>query len=265
MHRAYASPSSLAKRSVPILKSSRSAMGKSDPVEMRECLICAESKPAPRSFPSFSNCDHDANTCSDCYVQQAIVRVERYQQWEAVTCPACNVEVSRSNIAATLHLTEYTRLDNLVKKAVQTKDQNWRWCLAPGCGYGQIHKTPLEVPFVRCRKCGAKSCFKHQVKWHQGYTCNEYDMYHPGSAITKSDEETIKRTTKACPHCSWRIQKDGGCSHMVCKWLFTDRKGMPERADISQAPAATAHSFGIDLPSMDGNNQLLQNMLEVQQ
>lgn len=265
MPRAYASPSSLAKRSVPILKSSRSAMGKSDPVEMRECLICAESKPAPRSFPSFSNCDHDANTCSDCYVQQAIVRVERYQQWEAVTCPACNVEVSRSNIAATLHLTEYTRLDNLVKKAVQTKDQNWRWCLAPGCGYGQIHKTPLEVPFVRCRKCGAKSCFKHQVKWHQGYTCNEYDMYHPGSAITKSDEETIKRTTKACPHCSWRIQKDGGCSHMVCKWLFTDRKGMPERADISQAPAATAHSFGIDLPSMDGNNQLLQNMLEVQQ
>ena len=265
MHRAYASPSSLAKRSVPILKSSRSAMGKSDPVEMRECLICAESKPAPRSFPSFSNCDHDANTCSDCYVQQAIVRVERYQQWEAVTCPACNVEVSRSNIAATLHLTEYTRLDNLVKKAVQTKDQNWRWCLAPGCGYGQIHKTPLEVPFVRCRKCGAKSCFKHQVKWHQGYTCNEYDMYHPGSAITKSDEETIKRTTKACPHCSWRIQKDGGCSHMVCKWLFTDRKGMPERADISQAPAATAHSFGIDLPSMDRNNQLLQNMLEVQQ
>ena len=40
---------------------------------------------------------------------------------------------------------------------------------------------------------------------------------------------------------------------------------MPESADISQAPIAIVHSFGIDLHSMDRTNQLLQNMLEAHQ
>jgi hypothetical protein len=183
---------------------------------MRECLICAESKPSPHKFPALPSCDHDANTCIDCYVQQAIVLIEQHHQWSAVTCPACNVAPPASDLAIILPRQEFTRLDELVKKAALRDDPGWRWCLASGCGHGQIHATPVNSQPVRCAKCNAKSCFHHQIKWHLGYTCDEYDESHAQSTITRTDEDTVKRITKACPNCEWRIQKEGGCSHMVC-------------------------------------------------
>lgn len=132
MRETFASPSSLARSLIPIHKPRRAVMSQSDFVEMRECLTCAESKPAPHKFPAFPSCDHDANTCIDCYMQKATVLIEQHHRWNAVTCPACNVAMPAGGLAVILPRHEFTHLDDVMKKAALMQDPNWRWCLAPG-------------------------------------------------------------------------------------------------------------------------------------
>lgn len=264
MRRTFAPPSSLARRILPILKPRRAAMSQRNPVEMRECLICAESKPHPRKFPAFSSCDHDANTCVDCYVQQAVVVVEQHHRWNAVTCPACNVAPPAGDLELILPRHEFRRLDDLVKKAALMQDPNWRWCLASGCSYGQIHNVTGGSRLIKCAKCNAKSCFHHQVTWHLGYTCDEYDESHPLSIVTKTDEETIKRITKSCPNCKWRIQKEGGCSHMVCTLRSASPSDNDDCANNFKARSVTSLSSGTDSPSMERLKPLLRSTPEVQ-
>ena len=252
MTRTFVPPSSLA---WPNLTVPRLAMGNSNsnaPVRMtsirstngsikkRDCIICIESKQIYRNFPSFSPCNHEANTCINCYIKQATVVVKKHRRWEALTCPACNITLPKAELEAAIPRSnsaaqnELKRLDDLVAKHALTQNSKWRWCLAPDCGHGQVYYLSQirskSSPKIACPNCGARSCFKHQVKWHEGYTCDEYDARHPDSFITKTNEETIKSTTKACPKCAWRIQKEGGCNHMVCEYalkpeksVFTDR------------------------------------------
>ncbi|KAL4786297.1 hypothetical protein BJX76DRAFT_321493 [Aspergillus varians] len=52
-------------------------------------------------------------------------------------------------------------------------DKNFIWCLE--CDFGQLHEPGAEQPRVCCLNCNAESCFKHAIKWHDGFTCEEYD------------------------------------------------------------------------------------------
>lgn len=53
--------------------------------------------------------------------------------------------------------------------------ENFVWCTA-GCGYGQVHDGGVEEPIVLCLLCDKRSCFRHQVAWHENLTCDEYDQ-----------------------------------------------------------------------------------------
>lgn len=59
------------------------------------------------------------------------------------------------------------------RNAVSEAD-NFIWCTA-GCGYGQCHDGSVEQPIVACLLCGQRSCYKHNVAWHENLTCEEYD------------------------------------------------------------------------------------------
>lgn len=53
--------------------------------------------------------------------------------------------------------------------------ENFFWCTS-GCGSGQIHESGQDQPIVICLHCNHRSCFHHNVAWHQGLTCDEYDQ-----------------------------------------------------------------------------------------
>ncbi|KAJ0305899.1 hypothetical protein COL5a_002701 [Colletotrichum fioriniae] len=48
------------------------------------------------------------------------------------------------------------------------------WCTA-NCGSGQLHDTGGDQPIVTCLHCGQRSCFSHNVTWHENLSCQEYD------------------------------------------------------------------------------------------
>ena len=149
-------------------------------VHRRECIICAESKIIFRNFPSPTTCSHDEDTCVTCYLRQATVIVEEHRRWEALTCPACNATLPKEELEAAIPRTdaaaqaEIKRLDSIVKTHALIQSPYWRWCPLPGCGNGQIHYPGPER--IACLFCGGHSCFRHQMKWHEGYTCDQYDM-----------------------------------------------------------------------------------------
>ena len=72
-------------------------------------------------------------------------------------------------------LTHKVRYETLALRAAMAEAENFFWCTS-GCGSGQIHETGHELPIVICLHCNHRSCFHHNVAWHQGLTCDEYDQ-----------------------------------------------------------------------------------------
>lgn len=70
-----------------------------------------------------------------------------------------------------------------------SQSPNFIWCTSP-CGSGQIHDP--SSPLVTCLHCGHKSCFMHQISWHENLTCAQYDslLADPESFEISNDDAT---------------------------------------------------------------------------
>lgn len=186
-------------------------------VETKECVICAESIAIYRNFPQFSTCAHAPETCSSCVAKQCVILMEgpHGKGWSACRCPQCDVPVPTEELQSALSRALVKEIKEMVSRSLASADETWRWCLAPGCGHGSLQDGRKEM--IRCRKCGYKTCFKHQVPWHSSYTCEEYEMSHPQAKITRTTEEMVIKMSKPCPGCGIAVQKTGGCNHMNCE------------------------------------------------
>lgn len=73
--------------------------------------------------------------------------------------------------------------------AAISKDEHFIWCLASGCGSGQFHISGNDQPIVTCNECGNRICFRHNVTWHQGWTCDEYEVLMKDSSAKSKFEK----------------------------------------------------------------------------
>ena len=65
---------------------------------------------------------------------------------------------------------------------------NFARCLGPNCSSGQIHDGGDEQPIMTCISCQFKTCYTHQLPWHDGQTCAEYDDMH--AERVRQEEQT---------------------------------------------------------------------------
>jgi hypothetical protein len=238
---AYTGPSTRQKRklsffdlpSLPEPKR-RSPVRKEAPTQ--ECIICAETKPIPRNFPSsshhFPQCDHEHLACITCYTTHARNIVTARGNWDHLTCPQCNTGISGRELRALLPSSSVLSLNRIVRQKKFETDPNYHWCPQPNCGSGQLYHPkknqnlqnlyydPLwynEQNMVTCKKCKRKTCFKHKIPWHEGYSCARFEDSHPEADVLRTNGERLKKTGKKCPGCDWYVEKDGGCGHMYCE------------------------------------------------
>ena len=185
-------------------------------VQMKECLICVEASPLYRNFPAFTTCSHNPDTCLACIAKHSVVLLQASsgRKWSACRCPQCDVPIPTEELQGALPRAIVKEMKDMVGEALQSTDDRWRWCLALGCNHGSLQNGRTEM--IRCRKCDYKMCFKHQVPWHRGYSCEEYERSHPQAAITKTSEEMIRKMSRPCPGCGVAVEKAGGCNHMRC-------------------------------------------------
>lgn len=95
----------------------------------------------------------------------------------------------------------------------------YRHYLSPTYKAGQLHSGGADSPIFICRSCGHKSCTIHNVPWHEGELCADYDVRiaHAKEVATDnaaSEAEVAKM--KVCPKCKAPFKKNGGCDHMTC-------------------------------------------------
>ena len=194
-------------------------------------------------FPNYnpsSECDdnHRINTCKACLQKHVDYCINNAQTTTTadeekalgIACPECDAVMRAVNIEIAATETMYVKFEVLerIYKANRTAPAGWRWCLNPDCDARQVHDSVSKEEdeendkqdICTCTKCGACACVPCNRPYHEGETCEAYQV-RIKDCVEEEDEslKAINRLTKPCPNpnCNARIQKNGGCSHMLCK------------------------------------------------
>ncbi|KAE9375865.1 hypothetical protein N431DRAFT_403883 [Stipitochalara longipes BDJ] len=98
--------------------------------------------------------------------------------WNQISCPACTFEKKISllpdeSIRRYADQATWERHELLVARHALQDNPNFVWCLSGKCEWGELH-NPKSKRFI-CPACGFQTCFKHQIPWHEGLTCRQYD------------------------------------------------------------------------------------------
>ncbi|EJU02140.1 hypothetical protein DACRYDRAFT_115913 [Dacryopinax primogenitus] len=138
----------------------------------------------------------------------------------APLCPSCRHDFSHEDIQRTASEEAFARYDRLLLRKAVGNQPGFVWCKNPSCEGGQFHIIPdmpkrlglvgwmqepcLDADLVVCFACGTKSCFRHDVLWHEGRSCQEYEQSKgtkPFAKMQSRTRATIEKTTRACPKC----------------------------------------------------------------
>lgn len=187
------------------------------------CMICSEDFVYGQFALPTSSCLHDPEYCRQC-LERSITAELDTKGWCNLRCPDtdCQEEMEDGDVLRHAPGQAYERYSRLAALAVLSEMDDFHRCLAPGCESGQIHETGEDGPIFTCYVCGFKACTTHQVAWHEGETCKEYEYRTDGSlkrAEEVATEQTKQRTTKTCPKCASPIEKNDGCDHMTCELI----------------------------------------------
>lgn len=118
-------------------------------------------------------------------------------------------------------LTQYSRYETLQLRSTLSEITDFCWCLNPSCDSGQIHPQGSPNHILTCTSCNYKACTVHNIQWHEGETCEQYDYRVSGRKSRRDEratERVIQQTTKPCPNCKANIEKIAGCDHMTCEY-----------------------------------------------
>ncbi|QDS69688.1 hypothetical protein FKW77_009690 [Venturia effusa] len=187
----------------------------------RDCSACAEEKPvAEYGYKLTETCDHARRICQDCVVGWVEAKISE-GRWNTITCPECKSLLEYSDISQILSQESgsFKHFDDLATKACLNSMGEYRHCLSPTCKAGQLHSGGEDSPIFMCRSCGHKSCTIHNMPWHEGEICADYDTRVARAKKNVADNaasEAKVAQMKACPKCKAPFKKNGGCDHMTC-------------------------------------------------
>ncbi|KAF2741249.1 hypothetical protein EJ04DRAFT_242 [Polyplosphaeria fusca] len=192
------------------------------PRPRKDCIVCTESRSIQHfaTRPPTAQCTHEVNTCRRC-LRSWIESEFTSKMWDQINCPECSVRLEHEDMRVFAPPDIFRRYDRLSTRAALEAIPGFRWCIAKGCKSGQVHDEGQATPRFRCTSCRASHCVVHQVRWHKGETCAEYDYRTDGKlkkAEIEANKKWIQSTTKRCPgkDCRWNIEKNNGCDHMKC-------------------------------------------------
>jgi len=90
-------------------------------------------------------------------------------------CPLCPQKLSFETVKKYATQGFFDQYDHSATIHVLSSMPDFRLCANPECGSGQFHEMDEELPIWTCQKCETKMCFKHEVEWHEGVECEEYE------------------------------------------------------------------------------------------
>lgn len=184
------------------------------------CTVCTDDKkPTELPVQIASGCKHKPTTCRECLGQWIHSSLDT-STWDRLKCPECPELLKFNDVRRYAPIHDFRRYDTLVTRAALRSIPNFRWCLSTSCESGQIHDPTCRK--FKCVACKVKHCVYHEVPWHSGETCEQYDHRNRRRRKDeKASEDMIKKTTKVCPECKKPVHKWTGCNHITCRHIST--------------------------------------------
>ena len=192
--------------------------------------------PPPCLLPECST-KHNLDMCRTCLARHLETSLETVGRagCDTLACPIpnCGHLYTYAELKALASPETFAKYDKFRLLTHLATLPNFRWCLRKGCESGQIYDPPTSgtgwksswddvgaSDRIRCDACGFDMCFRHQVPWHDGLTCEAYDSLKAhGDPAFHATKAWIESNTKACPgpRCGVPVEKKGGCFHMTCQ------------------------------------------------
>lgn len=182
------------------------------------CTVCTDNKkPTELPVQIACACKHKPTTCRECLGQWIHSSLDSLT-WDRLKCPECPELLKFNDVRRYAPKHDFDRYDTLATRAALRSIPNFRWCLSTSCESGQIHDPACRK--FKCAACKVKHCVYHDMPWHSGETCEQYDHRNRRRRKDeKASEEMIKRTTKVCPDCTKSVHKWTGCNHITCRYI----------------------------------------------
>ena len=182
------------------------------------CAVCMDDKRiSEMPIRITAGCKHKAALCKECLAQWLQSGLER-TSWDRLKCPDCPELLQHADMKRYANPPTFERWDSLATRTAAEALPNFRWCLSATCTSGQIDDENCAK--FKCKACSARHCIKHNVPWHRGETCDDYDRRNKQrKKDDKASEQMIKKTSKKCPECQKDVHKFSGCNHITCKFL----------------------------------------------
>ena len=144
------------------------------PRQKKECMVCTDGRSLSRfpSHPPTAQCAHNADVCRRC-LRTWISTTFASKVWDDINCPICSERLDYEDVREFAPSEVFREYKKLSTKAALENIPGFHWCLTKGCKSGQaIEPTSNKFCCVECRKT---HCIEHNMIWHRGETCKEYD------------------------------------------------------------------------------------------
>lgn len=192
---------------------------------VRKCSVCSESIPIP-DFPHLSSCNHTPDVCHNCLLRWLDQEMAATQDIQKIRCPShCTGLITYQDIQKYTSAEVFNHYNELSLRSFLSTQEDFIYCITPGCSSGQIHDTATlgeRGPIFRCVGCGYRMCTAHTpvIPFHENETCAEYDKRTEAEqAQEEASVALLKEKAQKCPGCGSQIEKTTGCDHMTCKTL----------------------------------------------
>lgn len=183
-----------------------------------ECTICAEN-PVKLVLLS-SRCNHSPSVCEGCH-KNSISNDIQTKGTHHFHCPVsnCSIQYEPDEYYHLLSGRDRDLVDKLLLNRTLEQMEEFRWCKSEkGCGAGQLVSNHAELlGYYTCHMCHTQLCFRHSIRWHVGFSCNEFD-----SELAKKPDlasnTAVLACSKPCPNerCKTPIMKGEGCDVIKC-------------------------------------------------
>ncbi|KAG8342086.1 IBR domain [Trypanosoma vivax] len=182
-----------------------------------ECPVCGDVVGAGGCV-ALARCRHFL--CFECFKANLEYTVRHCHDFVSKRCPirGCSSLVGLSVFEQLLPHHLYEQVQHRLLNEYVSSHKHMRCCPSGISCEGIVRVSVLREsgPDVYCLKCGLQFCFKCLQPPHAPATC---DMLKRWADLARENEPSlavIQKTTRGCPGCSIRIEKDSGCNHMIC-------------------------------------------------
>lgn len=176
-----------------------------EPRVIRLCEVCLEECIIPRmALEDKCIAKHERRVCAAC-LRRLIEVAVRSANNPRCPSPVCGVNLSPRSIRLHGNREDADNFELQCTTRALDVDPDFRWC-AHRCGAGHVHLG--DDPLMKCPYCTRRTCYIHRTPWHEGFTCEDVDVF-IGNSFSSGE-------FRRCPKCGHAIEKIGGCEQMIC-------------------------------------------------